>query len=310
MAIEKDPRKIALIVAGGPSAAVMRTLRVNKREIAVIAVNGALDWLPFFDYWFTLDPTKVNRKRMRTFRHNGKYFIAFPKGHILIPSYVTRLERYSVPSLPDGEEAVGKLACAIGLSDAPNTVNSGNSAFGALGLAYHLGFEKVGLIGVDASTEERVDGGFSRDLSHLPALFESAMHQIDLVNCGAMESQIPKMSIREFATGVPCLSTKILAQHGIDAAQGHLANQRARAEELTIAHMTVGEYPQVIEPCIVPADTKPRYDPVTLTPLKNNDSHSPNAGSAHGDLLLHQNVGVRKESPTTQLTLSRLTSAV
>jgi hypothetical protein len=308
MAIEKDHRKTALIVAGGPSAAIMRTFRVNKSEIAIIAVNGALDWCRYFDYWFTLDPTKVNRKRMRTYRHNAKYFIAFPKGWILIPSYTTRLERYSPDPSPTREPEFedGKLTCAIGLNTAPNTINSGNSAFGALGLAYHLGFEKVGLIGVDANNAERVDGGFSRDLSHLPALFESAMHQIDLVNCGDMVSQIPTMSIRDFAAGVPHLSTKIMATQGMDAAVEDL-NLRSEIRVHSITQPNARSEPIEV---LAESAVSELIDPVTLTPLRNNDPTNPNPLATHGDLVLHQDVGVRKESPGTHVPLPYLTTVL
>ena len=295
MAIEKDHRKTALIVAGGPSAEIMKTFRVNKQQIAVIAVNGTLDWIRFFDYWFTLDPTKVNRKRMRTFRHNAKYFIAFPKGHILLPSYVTRLDRYS-PKPVDPDAPVDKLAGAIGLNTAPNIINSGNSAYGALGLAYQLGFEKVGLIGVDANTERRVDGGYSRDLTHLPTFFESAMHQIDIVNCGDMVSKIPTMSLQDFASGKPHLSSKILATQGMDAALEHLAGRQA----MRMLNPQV-EVIDVLEDII---------DANTLTPHKTHDKsiYSADSSPADSDLVLHEDLGVRKESVGANVPLPFLTT--
>lgn len=295
MPVEKDSRKIALIVASGPSAAPMRTFRVNKREIAVIGVNGVLDWMPFLDYFFTLDPTKVNRKRMRTYRHNARYFIAYPKGKVLLPSYVTRFDRYSPavnPFHPD------KDPCAIGLNIAPNVINSGNSAFGALGLAYHLGFEKVGLIGVDANNAPRLDGGYSRDLSHLPDLFESAMGQIDIVNLGDMYSKVPTMSLDEFVKGVPHLSSKRIVESGYNAAMGE---QRGRllayelAKEKGLANPTIGQM----------------LDPVTQLPLFTSlTDHATNESTVDGDLVLHQDVDVRTEGPGTHLHLPYLTTVL
>jgi hypothetical protein len=296
MSVVKDQRKVAIIVAGGPSAAVMKNFRVDKRKIAVIAVNGALDWLPWFDFFFTLDPTKVNRKRIRTYRHGAKYYIAYPKGKILLPSYVSRLDRYS----PEASRTAvldenGKYTCAIGLNINPNIINSGNSAFGALGLAYHLGFEKVGLIGVDANNAPRVDGGYSRDLSHLPDLFESAMHQIDIVNLGEMESKIPKMSLKEFAAGIPHISSKMVVDKGYTVAvQDQMFRMQAREEQLRR-----GE--------IVPtlADVT-NTDPL-CSALSQNDGTQLQAG---GSVLLHEDLAVREESPGTHIHLPYLTTAL
>jgi hypothetical protein len=297
MSLVKDHRKVALIVASGPSAAIMRTQRVDKRRIAVIGVNGALDWMPFLDYWFTLDPSKVNRKRMRTYRHNAKYYIAFPKNKILIPSYVTRLDRHSPVYDPADEGKFGKSGCAIGLNTTPNTINTGNSAFGALGLAYQLGFETVGLIGVDANGAMRLDGGYSRDLSHLPELFESAMHQIDLVNLGDMNSKIPTMSFEEFHAGVPHLSSKIVSVHGLNAARREqevrlkiYERRRLRAPAPTIDVLTDIETPPIL--------------------TGHDSTRIPPPAVAGNNLVLHQNVDVRAESPGTHLHLPFLTTAL
>lgn len=289
MSIVKDPRKTAIIVASGPSAAPMRTFRVPKKNIAVIVVNGALDWMPYADYFFTLDPSKVNRKRIRTYRHNAKYFVAYPKSKLLLPSYVTRLDRYSPPG--DEIRPDGLPNCAIGLSERPNVIHSGNSAWGALGLAYHLGFETVGLIGVDASTEQRVEGGYSRDLTHLPAVFESAMHQIDIVNLGNMQSRIPTMSLDEFAKGVPHRSSKIQARDGIDAS---FAEQRIRLkayEAKQAAALTIGAVSQ--------------QDKSSLLP--DHDASQLADGSG---IVLHQDLAVRKEGPGTPLHLPYLTTSL
>jgi hypothetical protein len=113
-----------------------------------------------------------------------KYVAALPECYPM-PSHVSIMQRVSAGNAP-------------GLCTARNTVYSGNSAFGALGLAYHLGVRKVILIGVDGTDKRRVEGGRSGDLSHLPALFESAVGQIEMVNCGELDAPlIPKMSIKD-----------------------------------------------------------------------------------------------------------------
>jgi hypothetical protein len=287
MSLEKDGRKVAIIVASGPSAAPMRTMKVNSKEIAVIAVNGALDWCRHFSYWFTLDPSRVNRKRMRTYRHNAKYFIAYPKGQILIPSYVTRLERYSPVVNPFD---ASKNPCAIGLNTAANVINSGNSAYGALGLAYHLGFEKVALIGVDANDEERIDGGNSRDLSHLPELFESAMHQIDIVNLGDMKSEIPTMNLQDFMAGVPHLSSKMIRTDGLQAA---LDDQQCKLQEYEARKLEMQRR-------------------ASLNAISNDhpQNHDTNQISPDDHLVLHEDLAVPAEGPGTHFHLPWLTTTL
>lgn len=91
-----------------------------------------------------------------------------------------------------------------GLSEDPGTINTGNSGFGGLGLAYHMRPHKVALLGVDGRKERRVDGGMPRSLDHLPALFESAVPQlrsagIEVAN-GSPDSEVdcfPRMTPRE-----------------------------------------------------------------------------------------------------------------
>lgn len=169
-----------IIVASGPSAAGF----APPPKIPVIAVNGVIQWIARADYWFTLDGTAKNRRRARNPRRGVKYLAALPERYPM-PAHVLRLDRVSAGPAP-------------GLSVAPGVIHSGNSAFGALGLAYHLGARKVILIGVDGTDKRRVEGGRSGDLSHLPALFESAVGQIEMVNCGELDAPlIPKMPIKD-----------------------------------------------------------------------------------------------------------------
>ncbi|MCQ6583628.1 hypothetical protein NO388_23280 [Escherichia coli] len=86
----------------------------------------------------------------------------------------------------------------FGLCEDENEIASGNSAYGALNLAFHIGFKHVALVGVDATQEPRVhSGGTPKNLSHLPLLFQSAREQIDVVSCGKMGG-IPQMTLKEW----------------------------------------------------------------------------------------------------------------
>ncbi|MEL8340729.1 norphogenetic protein, partial [Escherichia coli] len=86
----------------------------------------------------------------------------------------------------------------FGLCEDENEIASGNSAYGALNLAFHIGFKHVALVGVDATQEPRVhSGGTPKNLSHLPLLFQSARERIDVVSCGKMGG-IPQMTLKEW----------------------------------------------------------------------------------------------------------------
>ena len=186
-----------VIVASGPSAKGF----VPPEGVTVIAVNGAIDWLKRADYWFTLDPSEVNLKRMNQRREGVVYCAAVPDD-IQLPAHVRRFAR--VAASGKGVEPLKntpswwfwRWRCVAGLSEIPGAIRTGNSAYGALGLAFHLGARKVLLVGVDASEDERVEGGFCKDLSHLPMLFASALPQINMVSAGKLNS-VPQLSLKD-----------------------------------------------------------------------------------------------------------------
>lgn len=191
-----------IIVASGPSALNFKV----PDGIPVIAVNGAIDWVDRASYFFTLDLSPLNQARMSPARRRVgvRYCMASPdvcelteidgiwcfhrvsgQGHEPYPKRTPEwwLWRWS-----------GKL----GLEETEGQISNGNSAWGALNLAYHLGFKKVALVGVDATREPRIHtGGRPNELCHLPLLFKSALDQIDVVSCGKM-SGIPQMSFEEW----------------------------------------------------------------------------------------------------------------
>jgi hypothetical protein len=186
-----------IVVGSGTSAKGF----VPPKGVPVIACNGAIDRLEKVDFFFTLDHSDINIKRLHAAKIGTQYFAAFPPKIKNVPAYVHLLKRYSF----QGKEPVNKnspewwlwrWSAVLGLSEDKDVINSGNTAYGAVGLAYHLGFKKVLLIGVDASGDERIEGGKTHNLSHLPLLFESALSQIKIVNCGFMRSNVPTMSLK------------------------------------------------------------------------------------------------------------------
>lgn len=181
-----------LIVASGPSAAEFDFSQVPE-STCIIAVNGAIDWLPRADFWFTLDPSPENMRRMMNQR-DAHYVCA---GDGILPEGVTRLQRISQQvdqpqDLYSPEWWFWRWSCKAGLSEDGAAIHTGNSAYGALGMAYHMRPAKIVLAGVDGTKDERIGGGYCRDLRHLPMLFASAIAQleaagIEIANAGRLD---------------------------------------------------------------------------------------------------------------------------
>lgn len=194
----KDAR--AIIVGSGPSARGFEP----PDGVTIIAVNGAIEWLSRADYFFTLDPSFANLHRLRNPVPGVRYCAAAPE-NIVLPPHVDRFQRISAR----GREPVRhgspewwlwRWSAVKGLSERSDCIHSGNSAYGALGLAYHLGFTDVALVGVDGTSEHRIEGGHPYNLSHLSLLFASALHQINVVSCGRLTG-IPQLSLEDWLNG-------------------------------------------------------------------------------------------------------------
>lgn len=187
----------AIIVASGPSASGFSP----PEDVTIIAVNGAIEWLSRADYFFTLDPSPENLSRLSNPIAGVRYVAALP-GNIGLPSHVQRLKRvasrgaepecYGTP-----EWWVWRWSAVSGLSEKTGEIHTGNSAYGALGLAYQLGFIDVALVGVDATSDERIEGGRPGSLVHLPLLFASARSQINVVSLGQLAS-VPQMTLADW----------------------------------------------------------------------------------------------------------------
>lgn len=185
----------AIIVASGPSAKNF----TPPPGVTIIAVNGAIEWLSRADHFFTLDPSAANIARLHNRRDGVTYHAAGLNSPVAGVMAYHRLARRGLEPQEKGspEWWLWRWSAVCGLSENKNEIHSGNSAYGALGLAYHLGFEKVALIGVDATHQPRVEGRRSNNLSHLPLLFASARPQIDVVSCGQLTG-IPQLSLESW----------------------------------------------------------------------------------------------------------------
>lgn len=198
----------AIIVASGPSLLELdRTelVQTAKRANAtIIAVNGAADWLPTYDLFFTLDPSKKNIDRMNEKLEGVDYYCAYEIDLFYkLPPHVNKLIRKKYEGTmpkglePDSDEWwLYRWKCKTGLSETWPEINTGNSAYGALGLSYLLGYTNILILGLDATQHARINGEGEPEysLKHLPLLFSSAKKQlqengIQVVN-GSLESRV------------------------------------------------------------------------------------------------------------------------
>lgn len=187
----------AIIVGSGPSARGF----LPPDGVAVIAVNGAIEWLLRADYFFTLDPSPENLRRLRQPVPGVQYAAALPES-IDIPPHVQRFKRISAqcqePRLRGTPEWwLWRWSAVTSLSQDIGCIHSGNSAWGALGLAYHLGFTDVALVGVDGTIDPRIEGGRPHCLAHLPLLFASALNQINVISCGHLTG-VPQKTLEDW----------------------------------------------------------------------------------------------------------------
>lgn len=157
-----------------------------SEDVAVLAVNSAINHLTRTDIWFTLDPSPSNVTIMRRPIRGVTYYAAVPENFSGAPRHVNLLRRV----VGTGH---GHYQTKAGLSNDRGAIHTGNSAWGALQLAAHLGAEKVALFGIDGQGGYHY-GGAPRELSMLPALFASAVGDlaargIDVIN-GSPDSTV------------------------------------------------------------------------------------------------------------------------
>jgi len=177
-----------LIVAGGPS---LRELDLNILrdpafgQINIIAINRAIDWLPRVTSFFSVDPNAWLYAKLTEggLRPGVAYYLAVPNDygtptarmvdHRVTPiSGIIYLRRFLGP---------GPLSAKYGLTLASRGVNTGNSCYGALGLAYHMLPKKIAILGLDGTRAAYAygPGAPSGSLQHLPRLFASATFDLE-----------------------------------------------------------------------------------------------------------------------------------
>jgi len=182
----KAREKKVLIVATGPSLRPEHLPRISEllvdSGIHVIAVNRAIEKVAFVNSWFTLDPSSKNQLLMAVPVEGVTYYAAVPNDFGK-PS--ARVDHHREPK---DSNAVylrritgnGPWSAKYGLSEVPWAIHTGNSAWGALGVAYLMFPKWIVLLGVDGTQEQYgiINGRPKNDLSHLPNLFATALAQL------------------------------------------------------------------------------------------------------------------------------------
>ena len=191
--------KRCIIVADGPSARGF----IPPPGVTIIAVKGAINWLLRADYWFSLDPNERTSAMLANRRPGVIYAVACDM-NTRLPHGVVRYKRKVAPSGPEPWQTgspewwMWRWRAVPGLCDIHGTIHTGNSAWGALGMAWHLGFRDVLLIGVDGTDDQRTsDGKRPNNLSHLPLLFQSVGNQLRLQSVSS-NLGLPVCSVTEW----------------------------------------------------------------------------------------------------------------
>lgn len=166
----------AVIVASGPS---LRRFNLAKLcGMDVIAVNAAIRYLPFAPRaWVTVDTSLANRTIMK---QRSKW----PETQF----YAAVTDDYGEPQAratnrrPPLERGIHFLRRrepdARGLSEDRGTLVVGNSAYGALNVAYLMGARRIAILGVDGVGGYAWGGGHPRNLRNLRGLFELPVQQL------------------------------------------------------------------------------------------------------------------------------------
>jgi len=177
------------IIGSGPSARLADFNAIPKEDI-IFGVNGTAGWAPRLDWWFTLDRDPKNLRRMECRKLKGVRCYAALPDEIPLPKNVIRLTRVAQNPKYNKNIArrrqfrntpewwLSRWSAVKTLSEIPGKINTGNSLWGALQIAYQANFKKIILIGLDADDLPRVEGGKPNSLLHLPILFESAVAQL------------------------------------------------------------------------------------------------------------------------------------
>lgn len=199
-----------IILACGPSCESLSLSLLKQAQfkgVHVIGINRSLAWYPEPDSWFTLDPDPKNFQYLKK-DDTVKKYVAVPKDYGQrdarvhyhqnkpIFEHVHYLERLT---------GAGRFGCRAGLAEDPSQISTGNSAYGAFGLAYHMKPKRITLLGVDgerAMGYAFMEGRPTLSLGHLPWLFATTVGQLRLAEIAVMNGS-PNSTVPCFQKASP-----------------------------------------------------------------------------------------------------------
>lgn len=191
-----------LIVATGPSAEKIPFSFYRKcaeAGVHIMAVGLAVNWLPVCHSWMSVDPGLRTRSILKNQREGVKYWCAVPP-HFGSPDAQSYWHRG--PIVPFVNYLVRTNLPGHPLNEDPSCAETGNSAYGALNVAWHMEARKIVLVGVDGTRQrmafhrngERPNG----DMSHMTDLFAGALPQLRLTG-----TQVVNLSARSVIHAFP-----------------------------------------------------------------------------------------------------------
>lgn len=167
--------KNVVIIGSGRSLSKFKFDSLRDQDCFIITVNGSGNSVPFADAWFTLDPWGLQGPQLPR-KFEGQLYAAIPEHY----GTVYAQGKNHRPEPTADIKYLQRIPYEGGLCEDPWAIHTGNSGFGALGLAYHMRPEKVLLLGIDA------DVGYyytphkrNRKLDHLPRIFEESIPQLE-----------------------------------------------------------------------------------------------------------------------------------
>jgi hypothetical protein len=195
--IVEHPALRVAVIASGPSLAGVEL--AFPASVTRIGVGAAAEHAEI-DAWFTLDPSPVNRRRMRERSDGVVYYAAVPDDY---GTPAAACADHRAPAEPEviflqrvTGDGHGRFKTKAGLSPSADAIHTGNSAWGALQLAVHMiraagdaDIGKIALFGVDGGNDGYAwGGGRPRNLEVMPKLFASAVPDLKRLGIAVMNA--------------------------------------------------------------------------------------------------------------------------
>lgn len=137
-----------VIIGGGQSLTGVNLKPLNDFQGAIITVNNVIKYLERADYWMTVDPmTKEGDPQPCMVKQipGVKYYCAFPN----LQEKPFDLPYYKTVENVNYLERIVPEKGKYQLQEDKRKITTGDSVYGALGLAYHMGAKRIVLLGVD-----------------------------------------------------------------------------------------------------------------------------------------------------------------